>query len=164
MRVVSFVAARSNSGKTTLIEKIVKILKARGFRVAVIKHASGGFDIDKPGKDSWRFEQAGADTVVLAGPDRMAIVRKMDREPSLEELERAAVDSDIVIYEGFKKSARNKIEVFRFGISGERPLCTEDRSYLALVSDKSFPLSIPSFDLNDAEGVAGFIVKDCSHH
>ncbi len=65
LRVVSFVSASSNSGKTTLIEKIVKHLKARGLRVAVVKHASAGFELDRPGKDSWRFQEAGADSVVL---------------------------------------------------------------------------------------------------
>ena len=160
LRVVSFVAACSNSGKTTLIEKIVKIMKARGLRVAVIKHASAGFDLDKPGKDSWRFQQAGADTVVLAGPDKMAIMRRIDHEPSPGELEQAAGDVDIVIQEGFKTGAKNKIEVFRFGVSGDRPLCIEDRSYLALVSDRPFPVSIPCFDLDDAEGVANYLVKN----
>jgi molybdopterin-guanine dinucleotide biosynthesis protein B len=160
MRVVSFVAARSNSGKTTLIEKVVKILKARGLRVAVVKHASAGFDLDKPGKDSWRFQQAGADTVVLVGPDKMAIMRKIDREPAPEEIEGAAGEADIVIHEGFKKSAKNMIEVFRSGASGDRPLCQDDHSYLALVSDRPFSLSIPRFDLNDAVGVADFLVKN----
>jgi molybdopterin-guanine dinucleotide biosynthesis adapter protein len=158
--VVSFVAASSNSGKTTLIEKVVRLLKARGLRVAVIKHASAGFELDKPGKDSWRFQQAGADTVVLAGPDRLAVMRKLDREPEIDELERSAGDVDLVIYEGFKERAKNKIEVFRSGASGDRPLCLEDRSYLALVSDKSFPVSIPRFDLDDAEGVADYLVKN----
>ena len=164
LRVVSFVAASSNSGKTTLIEKIVKILKARVLRVAVIKHASAGFEVDRPGKDSWRFQEAGADSVVLVGPGKMAVIRKIDDVPSPEEIERAAGDIDIVIHEGSKKSAKNKIEVFRSGVSGDRPLCLEDNSYLALVSDKSFPVSIPCFDLNDAEGVVDFIVKNSSHH
>ncbi len=163
MRVVSFVAARSNSGKTTLIEKVVRILKARGMRVAVIKHASAGFELDKPGKDSWRFEQAGADSVVLAGPGRMAILRKLDREPTADELLQAAQNADIVIYEGFKQSAVNKIEVFRTGVSGDRPLCTDDRSFIALVSDKPFPVPIPRYDIDDTEGVADFVVNYFSH-
>ncbi len=152
-------AACSNSGKTTLIEKVVRILKARGLRVAVIKHASAGFELDKPGKDSWRFQQAGADTVILVGPGRIAVMRNIEHEPSPEELERAAGDADIVIHEGFKKTALNLIEVFRSGASENRPLCLDDRSYLALVSDIPFPVSIPLFDLDDAEGVAGFLVK-----
>lgn len=159
MKVVSFVAASSNSGKTTLIEKIVKILKGRGLRVAVIKHASKGFEFDKEDKDSWRFQKAGADSVVLVGPDRMAVLKKIDRAPSPEELATAAGDADIVIQEGFKSVARNKIEVFRSDVSGDRPLCSSDSSFLALVSDKAFNVSIPRFDLNDAEGVAEFILK-----
>jgi len=151
VKVVSFVAAASNSGKTTLIEKVVRLLKARGLRVAVIKHASSGFELDLPGKDSWRFQQAG---------DKMAIMRTIDHEPSPEELERAAGDADIIIYEGFKKRAKNKIEVFRSSVSGDRPFCLEDRSCIALVSDKPFSVSIPNFDLNDAEGVVGFLVKN----
>ncbi|OGW46493.1 MAG: molybdopterin-guanine dinucleotide biosynthesis protein B [Nitrospirae bacterium GWC2_57_9] len=156
--VVSFVAAGSNSGKTTLIEKVVKALKGRGLRVAVIKHASKGFDLDQPGKDSWRFRQAGADAVVLVGPGETAIIETTDREPSPEELE-GRVNADIVIHEGFKKSARNKIEVFRAGISADRPLCLDDRTFSALVSDKQFDVPVPFFDLNDATGVAEFIVK-----
>jgi molybdopterin-guanine dinucleotide biosynthesis protein B len=159
MKVVSFIAASSNSGKTTLIEKVVRILKSRGLRVAVIKHASAGFDLDKPGKDSWRFQQAGADAVVLVGPERVALMKKIEREPSPQELEKIVSDADIVIHEGFKKAASNKIEVFRHGISGNLPLCMNDASYLALVSDKPFDVSIPRFDLNDANGVAEFLVK-----
>lgn len=158
--IVSFVSAVSNSGKTTLIEKIVKLLKARGLRVAVVKHASAGFELDRPGKDSWRFQEAGADSVVLVGPGKMAVIRRIDDVPSPEEIERAVSGVDIVIHEGFKKSAKNKIEVFRSGVSGDRPLCLEDRSYLALVSDQSFPVSIPCFDLDDAEGVANYLLKN----
>jgi molybdopterin-guanine dinucleotide biosynthesis protein B len=157
--VVSFVAAASNSGKTTLIEKVVRILKARGLRVAVIKHASAGFDLDKPGKDSWRFQQAGADAVVLVGPERMALIKRIEREPAPREIEKMVPDSDIIIHEGFKKAAVNRIEVFRHGISGDLPLCMDDASYLALVSDKPYDVSIPRFDLNDANGVAEFLVK-----
>ena len=159
MRIVSFVAASSNSGKTTLIEKVVGNLKARGLRVAVVKHASAGFDLDKPGKDSWRFQQAGADTVVLVGPDTMAFMKKITREPTPEELVRIAGDVDIVIHEGFKSSAKNRIEIFRHGISGKRPLSLDDPSYLALVSDQPVETIIPRFDWNDAEGVADFIVN-----
>jgi len=163
MIVVSFVAASSNSGKTTLIEKIVPLLKARGLRVAVIKHASGGFDLDKPGKDSWRFQQAGADSVILVGSDKVALMKKIEHGPSLEELEQLAGDVDIALYEGFKESAKNKIEVFRHGVSGEYPLSLNDPSYLALVSDWPFSIAIPQFDINDAEGVVNFVVSSGAH-
>jgi molybdopterin-guanine dinucleotide biosynthesis protein B len=158
-RVFSFIAASSNSGKTTLIEKVVRILKGRGLRVAVIKHASAGFDLDQPGKDSWRFQQAGADTVILAGPGRVALMQKIEHEPDPDELARLAGDAEIVIAEGFKKNVKDKIEVFRKGVSGERPLSLNDPSYLALVSDNPFAVSIPCFDLNDATGVADLIVR-----
>jgi len=161
-RVVSFVSASSNSGKTTLIEKVIKILKGRGLRVAVIKHASAGFDLDKPGKDSWRFQQAGADTVILSGSGRIALMQKVEHEPGLDELARLAGDVEIVIAEGYKNIAMNKIEVFRQGVSGECPLSQNDSSYLALVSDKRFAVSIPCFDLDDATGVADLIVRTIS--
>jgi molybdopterin-guanine dinucleotide biosynthesis protein MobB len=157
VKVVSFVAAASNSGKTTLIEKVVAILKSRGRRIAVIKHASAGFDFDKPGKDSWRFQQAGADSVILVGPGKVALMRKTEHEPSSQELELLAGDVDLVICEGFKKIAKNKIEVFRSGVSGNQPLCKVDPSILALVSDRPIDVSIPRFDLNDAAGVVDFI-------
>ncbi|HUJ17123.1 MAG TPA: molybdopterin-guanine dinucleotide biosynthesis protein B [Nitrospirota bacterium] len=157
MKTISFVAAASNSGKTTLIEKVVRVLKARGYSVAVIKHASRGFDLDRPGKDSWRFRQAGADHVVLVGPGQMAVLSTIDQEPGIEELERA-VDADIIISEGFKQTAGNRIEVFRSGVSGNHPLCLDDPSFLALVSDRPFDTPLPRFDLDDADGVAEFIL------
>jgi molybdopterin-guanine dinucleotide biosynthesis adapter protein len=159
MIVVSFVAASSNSGKTTLIEKIVPLLKIRGLRVAVIKHASGGFDLDTPGKDSWRFQQAGADSVILVGPDRVVLMKKTEHRPSHEELEQLAGDVDIALYEGFKEGARNKIEVFRQGVSGEHPLSLNDPSYLALISDKWYRVAIQQFDINDVEGVVNWMVN-----
>lgn len=154
---VSFVAAASNSGKTTLIEKIVPILKSLDLRVAVFKHVSKGFSLDHQGKDSWRFQRAGADTVILVGPDQVAIMKSMGCEPSFGDLEQLAADVDISIFEGFKKEAVNKIEVYRHGISGSRPLCLDDTSYIALVSDKPLDVGIPRFDMNDAVGVAQFI-------
>jgi len=158
MRIFSFVAACSNSGKTTLIEKIVPILRKQGLRVAVVKHASAGFDLDKPGKDSWRFQRAGAGTVVLVGPGQIAVMKEVDREPLPKELEQWTADADIIIHEGFKHKALNRIEVFRYGVSGTRPLALDDPSFLALVSDRHYDVSIPFFDLNNAEGVAVFLL------
>jgi molybdopterin-guanine dinucleotide biosynthesis protein B len=156
-RIVSFVAAASNSGKTTLIEKIIPLLKARGLRVAVVKHAHGGFEMDRPGKDSWRFREAGADAVMLIGPDGLALTKTLQAEP-LAELDLLARDVDIVIQEGFKKTATNRIEVFRTGISGEQPLCMTDPSFLALVSDAPFDTTIPRFDINDTCGIIEFLI------
>jgi molybdopterin-guanine dinucleotide biosynthesis protein B len=162
MHIFFFVAACSNSGKTTLIEKIVPILKKQGLRVAVIKHASAGFELDKPGKDSWGFQRAGAGTVVLVGPEQMAVMKEIDREPAPKELEQWTADADIIIHEGFKHQAPNRIEVFRYGVSGTRPLALDDPSFLALVSDRHYEVSIPFFDLNNAEGVAVFLLSKMS--
>jgi len=158
MKTFTFISASSNSGKTTLIEKIVRILKERGFRVAVIKHGSKGFEFDRPGKDSWRFREAGADTVVLVGPNSVAMIKHTVPTAAAEEVEALVTDADIVIREGFKQHGLNRIEVFRNGVSGEQPLCSTDRSILALVSDKPFPVPIPTFDLNDSTSVAEFII------
>ena len=155
---VSFVAAASNSGKTTLIERVIPFIKKRGLRVAVIKHASAGFELDRPGKDSQRFQDAGADAVVLVGPQNMALLKKIDREPTWEELAPLISGADIVICEGFKRTAKNKIEVFRSAVSGVRPLCLHDPSFIALASDTRFAVSIPWFDINDAQGIAAFLV------
>jgi molybdopterin-guanine dinucleotide biosynthesis protein B len=159
MKIASFIAASSNSGKTTLIEKVVRILKERGLRVAVIKHASKGFDLDRPGKDSWRFRDAGADAVVLVGPDSVAVMKRAVTQPTLEELEPLVKDADIVIREGFKLDGPNRIEVFRSGVSGNQPLCVSDRSIIALVSSAPLDVPVPRFDWDDAAAVADFITK-----
>ena len=158
MKIVSFVAAASNSGKTTLIEKVVRILKERGLRVAVVKHASKGFDLDHRGKDSWRFREAGADSVVLAGPDGIALQRRHAGVMAFDHLIALAGDVDIVIVEGFKTNAPNKVEVYRSGVSGTSPLCATDLSITAVVSDTPIAVKIPRFDWNDATSVTDFIM------
>ena len=154
MKTVSFVAASSNSGKTTLIEKVVRILKGRGLTVAVVKHASKGFELDRPGKDSWRFREAGADAVLLIGPEGYALQKRSGRMPEPAEIARLVGDADIVIREGFKHEPGAKIEVFRTGVSGQQPLCLEDRTFLALVSDERIDAGIPWYHIDDAAGVA----------
>jgi len=158
-QIVSFVAAGSNSGKTTLIEKIIPLLKVRGLRVAVVKHAHAGFDMDRPGKDSWRFREAGADAVMILGPEELEPAGKLKAE-SLVKFELLARDVDIVLQEGFKKTAKNKIEVFRAGISGEQPLCLTDLSFRALVSDTPFDTTIPRFDINDTSGITEYLITN----
>ena len=154
---ISFVAAASNSGKTTLIEKIILLLKVRGLTVGALKHASKGFDPERPGKDSWRFQEAGADIVAVAGPGGTALMRSGESEPAPADLSHLLETCDIVLREGFKSNGGDRIEVFRSGISGTRPLCLDDPSFIALATDTKFDVDIPQFDLNDASGVAKFI-------
>lgn len=98
-----------------------------------------------------------AQTLSFAGPEQLFMSRKTIQEPDLHELQGNIGDVDIVLYEGFKSSAINKIEVFRHGVSGNRPLCMDDPSFIALVTDIKFDVAIPQFDLNDAVGVATLI-------
>jgi len=109
--VVSFVGV-SGTGKTTLIESAVRELKTRGYRVAVIKHAHHGFEIDQQGKDTWRFAQAGSDVVLVSSPDKLAIIERVSEEVWLPELLSKIEDKvDIVLVEGYKWASKVKIEV-----------------------------------------------------
>jgi len=163
MKIISFVAASSNSSKTTLIEKVVRILKERGLRVAVVKHAPKGFDIDHRGKDSRRFREAGADAVLLVGPGAVALQKRTDRSVEREQLMRLVGDVDIVLREGFRDEGGDRIEVFRSGVSGGQPLCMQDRSFRALVSDVPLSCGVPWYHLDDAEGVADFIAPNSDY-
>jgi molybdopterin-guanine dinucleotide biosynthesis adapter protein len=103
---------KSGTGKTTLIEAIVLKLKERGYRVAVVKHAHHGFEMDKPGKDSWRFGQAGSDVVAISSPGKLAMLEKVDGELDFEQVNNRLGDRfDIVLVEGFKQTSKVKIEV-----------------------------------------------------
>jgi molybdopterin-guanine dinucleotide biosynthesis protein MobB len=158
---VSFVS-KSGSGKTTLLEKVITLLKERGHRVGVMKHDSHSFDIDHPGKDSYRLTAAGADTMLITSPEKVALVKKHAAEPPLTELlERYFADVDIVVTEGFKRSALPKIEIHRRERSPEL-LCRgaeHDPTLIAVASDDALSLDVPLFDINDAEGIVAFIEK-----
>lgn len=109
--IVSFVG-KSGTGKTTLIEAAIRELKKKGFRVAVIKHAHHGFEMDKPGKDTWRFAQAGSDMVLVSSPGKVAIIEQVKDELSYEEaVARIYNNVDIILVEGFKQSSKVKVEV-----------------------------------------------------
>lgn len=159
VKAVSFVA-KSNTGKTTLLEKVIAHLKERGYKVGVIKHDAHRFDIDHPGKDSYRLTAAGADTMLISSPEKLAIVKKHTQSPPIEELiETYFEDMDIVLTEGFKKSGMPKIEVNRQERSAEL-LCrgeAHDPTLIAVASDGDLELDVPVLDLNDPSAVADFI-------
>jgi molybdopterin-guanine dinucleotide biosynthesis protein B/molybdopterin-guanine dinucleotide biosynthesis protein len=158
-RAVSFVA-KSGTGKTTLLEKVITELKCRGYRVGVIKHDAHRFDIDHPGKDSHRLTQAGADTMLISSPEKLAVIKKHDASPPIEELIAAYFnDVDVVLTEGFKKSGIPKIEVHRRERSATL-LCRgeeHDPSLLAVASDEPLQLDVPVLDLNSPAQVADFV-------
>ena len=152
--VVSIVG-KSKSGKTTLIEKIIPELKKKGYKVGVIKHAAHGFEVDKKGKDSWRHQNAGADTVIVAGENRMAMVKK-ELSDGLESLLHYFSDVDLVITEGYKRESRPKIEVFR-SAAHKKPLCVGHDDLIAFVSDVDMGLNVPYFGLADITALSDFI-------
>ncbi|QOX78071.1 molybdopterin-guanine dinucleotide biosynthesis protein B [Trichlorobacter lovleyi] len=158
--VVSFVAP-SGTGKTTLLEKVIVALKVQGVRVGAIKHDAHRFDIDHPGKDSYRFTHAGADTTVITSSETLALVKRHAASPSPEELIASYFeDVDLVLVEGFKRSTLPKIEVHRR--AGEAKLICRgeyhDPALLAVASDEALQLDVPVLDLNNPAQVAEFIM------
>lgn len=152
------VVGRSDSGKTTFLEKLIPRLKARGLRLAVVKHDRHGFEMDRPGKDTWRLREAGADAVMISAPNQMALIRaRLEHELSLDELA-ALVEGavDLVLTEGYKAGDKPKIEVSRLAVSDGELLCTQEE-LLAIVADRPIAMDIPQFDLEDADGVAALL-------
>ena len=150
------VVGRSDVGKTTLLEKLIPELKRRGYRVGTIKHhAHPGFEIDHPGKDTWRHAQAGSDHVVIAAADKVSSVRLVDRELMLDEIAATISDVDLILAEGYKRTGELKIEVVRAARSTE-PICTPEE-LLAVVSDVAVPFDGPRFELDDVIGLADLI-------
>jgi molybdopterin-guanine dinucleotide biosynthesis adapter protein len=155
-RIISIVG-RSDTGKTTLIEKLVPALRNRGFRVGTIKHDVHGFDIDHKGKDSWRHKNAGAAMTVISSPRKVGIVKDVDHDAEIDELvTRYMDDVDIILTEGYKRSNKPKIEVYRKAAYDDL-LCTGEDNLLAIATDSTHDLDVPQFDINDAEGLAGLI-------
>ncbi len=157
MPIVTFIG-RSNSGKTTLLTKVIPRLKERGFRVASIKHSHHNVDIDKKGKDSWKHRDAGSETVILLSGKTMSCIREYEEEPAVEEVLRDYMhDADIVLAEGFKGSHLPKIWVFRSENSSS--MIKKDDSLIAVVSDQKADIGVPWFDINDVASVTDFIEK-----
>lgn len=149
----------SNTGKTTLIEKLIPIFRARGLRVSAIKNAHHGFDMDRPGKDSYRYRVAGAGQVLIATGERWALLTETpSRHASLEELLAQLSACDLVIIEGFKSEGHiPRIEVRRT-TSTEPPLFPHDPNVIAVAADHALDTRLPLLDLNDAVKIADFIV------
>ncbi|MBE0596179.1 MAG: molybdopterin-guanine dinucleotide biosynthesis protein B [Desulfuromonadales bacterium] len=158
---VSFVA-KSGTGKTTLLEQVIRLLKERGYRVGAIKHDAHRFDIDHPGKDSHRLTAAGTDTMLITSQAKLALIKQHADSPPVEELLATYFrDVDIVLTEGFKKSSLPKIELNRRERS-EELLCRgeeHDPTLVAVASDMVLQLDVPVLDLNDPPAVADFIEK-----
>ena len=155
--IVSFVG-RSNSGKTTLIEKVIPELVRAGYRVATVKHAGHGFDLDTEGKDSWRHKRAGASSVVVVSKGSLAMFADVSEQLKVEEVRDRFLDAsyDLVLAEGWKSEGYPKIVVIREQV-GEIPFSPD--GLLAVVSDKAVNLDVPVLHLDDVVGVAALLMK-----
>lgn len=157
---VSF-SAKSGTGKTTYLEKLVACLKERGLRIALIKHDAHGFELDQPGKDSYRLRKAGVDTMILCGPDQTARLENHTAgEPSLHRLISSVEGVDLILIEGYKFGAQPKIQLLRKGYS-ETPVGNPENT-IAYVADFPYdpvPSDLPVFDLNDPQNLAEYLVS-----
>jgi molybdopterin-guanine dinucleotide biosynthesis protein B len=154
------IAGYSGSGKTTLIEKVIPVLVREGLRVSLIKHAHHEFDVDQPGKDSWRHRHAGCAEVLISSSKRWALMHELRgaAEPGLTEQLKHLSPCDLVIVEGYKSEAIPKIEVHRR--DGHTPLLhPEDPHVVAVATDEPLATDLPQFAIDDAEGVARFIAQ-----
>jgi len=149
------IVGQSESGKTTLIEKVIPLLTQRGYRIGTIKHTHHAVDIDRSGKDSARHRTAGAETVTLASPGRIAMCKATSSE-TLDGLIRYFEDVDLLITEGYKREKKPKIEVLRAAVGSEL-LCRDDPGLVAVATDADLDVHVPVFRLDDPAAIAEFI-------
>lgn len=157
---VSF-SAKSGTGKTTYLEKLVACLKEKGLCIALIKHDAHGFELDQPGKDSYRLRKAGIDTMILSGPDQTARMETHTvGEPALEQLISSVGHADLILIEGYKFGSQPKIQLIRKGYN-ETPVGNPEQT-IAYVSDFPYdpaPSDLPVFDLNNPQDLAEYLVS-----
>ena len=159
-------AGWSGSGKTTLMTALIPELVSRGLSVSTLKHAHHAFDIDQPGKDSWRHRQAGAREVMISSQNRWALMHELRGapEPTFEDLARRMSPVDLLLVEGFKRHPHPKIEIHRPSL-GKPLLHPEDPWIVAIASDEMLPeLRLPWLPLSDASAVATFILGHDEPH
>ena len=153
------VAGWSGSGKTTLLTALIPVLVERGLSVSTIKHAHHDFDIDQPGKDSWRHRQAGAREVMISSARRSALIHELGGapEPSLDELVARMTPVDLLLVEGFKRHPHTRIEVYRRSV-GKPFLYPADPHVVAVAADEELSLPLPVLPLSDPSAIALFIL------
>ena len=150
-----------NAGKTGLVERLVTEITSRGFAVSTIKHAHHTFDVDRPGKDSYRHRHAGATEVLLSSTKRFALMHELrgSEEPSLADLLARLSPVDLVLIEGYKRDVHPKVEAFR-AETGNPLIALEDGTVKAVAADTPLDLDRPVFDLNDTVSIAEFILAE----
>jgi molybdopterin-guanine dinucleotide biosynthesis protein B len=160
MKVFGF-AGQSGNGKTTVMEKVIPIILARGFVVSVIKHTHHAVDVDQPGKDSWRHRQAGAREVLLASDARWVLMHELRGapEPELTDLLAGLSPCDLVLVEGYKRQPIPKLEIHR-SAAGRSLLFPNDPHIVAVATDTNPATSLPVFGLEDYSAIAEFILRE----
>jgi molybdopterin-guanine dinucleotide biosynthesis protein B len=149
------IVGKSETGKTTLIEKLIPELNARGYRVATIKHVPEDLAFDKPEKDSWRHIQAGSQATAISSAERLVIIKPVSGAPNLDEIaHQIGEDYDIVLAEGFKDSPAPKIEVHRREVG---PPLKAVKNLIAIVTDEPLPTKTRQFSPDDTRGIADLI-------
>ena len=152
------IIGKSRSGKTTLIEKLVRELKSRGYRVATIKHTKHKLTFDEPGKDSWRHTQAGSEVTMICSPDKLVLIKPVARDTSLEEVAHLlGEDYDIILTEGFTRGDAPKIEVHRR--EAGPPLATT-KKLIAIATDEPLETKARQFSPDDIKGLADLVEQD----
>ena len=164
MRVLG-IAGYSGSGKTTLIEKVIPVLVRAGLRVSLIKHAHHEFDVDQPGKDSYRHRHAGCSEVLISSSNRWALMHELRgaAEPSLNEQLKHLSPCDLVLVEGYKNEAIPKVEV-RLKGAHTPALYPDDANVIAVATDDVLDTELPQLDINNADAVAQFIIQHLGLH
>jgi molybdopterin-guanine dinucleotide biosynthesis protein B len=159
MKVIGL-AGWSGAGKTTLLTRAIPQLQKQGLRVSVIKHAHHAFDVDVPGKDSWKHREAGAAEVLVSSSQRWALMRELRgaSEPRLPELLAKMSRVDLVVVEGFKREPHRKIEVFR-AANGKPLLFPDDPGIVGIATDTTVETTLPTAHLDDIEAVAAMMLK-----
>lgn len=163
--IVFGIAGWSGSGKTTLIEKLIPEFRRRGRSVSVIKHAHHGFDLDRPGKDSYRHREAGATQVLMLSGQRWVLMHELRDapEPTLDEQLRLLSPCDVVLIEGFKAAPVPKIEVYR-PENGKPPLWPENPHIVAVATDAQPQTALPVLPLNEPAPIVDFILERIPRH
>ncbi len=158
MPAIISIVGHSNSGKTTLLEKLVRELKSRGYRIATVKHAPDEAGPDEPGTDSWRHIEAGSEATVIAARDRLMLIKPVADSESMEEIvQLIGEDQDLLIVEGFKRSRMHKIEVHRRETG---PMLENLQNRVAFATGEPLETDVRQFPLDDPKSIADFIEEE----
>jgi molybdopterin-guanine dinucleotide biosynthesis protein B len=155
------IVSKKRSGKTTLIEKLIPELRAKGYRVGTVKHDTHGFDMDHEGKDTWRHKQCGASTVAISSPWKLSLIKDVDAEIGLDRIvETYFADMDLVLTEGYLRAGKPQVEVFNSAVH-KHPLHHKEESntLIAVMSDLPVDLGVPNYNINDVGALAEDIVQ-----